>query len=421
MGLDISSAAMRTFKFVKYVLSKFKLIIEIILGKKDVHDIFSRLNNFDKRLLAIMPNVIDPRNEELSTITEEMIEETQKTSRYYNLLTLLNTPVLSRVMSKRIKPVSDLEINIKSDLSAMMFKFDNKSITIDEPRLMWPCSCRVPDKYKTEVSCPIHFSNATLGKVISKKFGSGIVAIHYDDLEIYWFSTSTYWPPSIDAFHFVQILKQFYGSSKTVKNVLDIGAGSGFLGTYLAHINPNVKKVHFSDVFFTPVFASIYNFYRNKSKAKPKTIISNGFSQIKRGSHHDERKYDLIICNPPYLPLLGISGIAGINSVSGTYLLKEMITKFPKYAHQLLISASDIAKPEINEAIEIAQKKYPSQFRYDVIGEFLVPFRVNTAFHTSGYMEKLFSERSDNLITDPHTNSPFKVWHKIKYYMFTYS
>jgi len=159
------------------------------------------------------------------------------------------------------------------------------------------------------------------------------------------------------------------------------------------------------------------NFHRNSRgrNIKYASIASDTFDTFNKMRKDD--KYDLIICNPPYMPLLDTPELAGINAVSGTYLLDRVIRDSGKFSDQLVFASSDISKTELNKSLEKAKELYPL-IRVSEINKIDAPFRVAHAFQISGYMSKLLKNRKKYFLI--RKNSPFKLWHNITYYHITY-
>jgi len=378
----------------------------------ELEEILNRLDDADKRLLMQMPTVQEPTDVEYDRIAKNYIEEIY--GKRKNFIRFMNWVFFKKYFLKRIKVNQGLNVDVSPDLKNVEFTYNNEHrIVTTNQKLLWPCNCGVPPEYKnTEIQCPIHSHKS--GDAITNAFRFGIVKINFMNTEVYYKDTDAIWPPAIDSLFFALLLEKYFGNMKNLRRILDMGAGTGFLGIFLGEINENVKEITFIDVFLEPFFLSTFNCYRNLKgyKIKYRSIPSNGFDLL-----DEDGKYDLVLCNPPYLPLLGIREIAGINAVSGTYLLDRVLNDSGKYSNQLVIGASDIVKPEINEYFQKARKTY-KKIEINEIGHIEAPFRVSHAFKASGYMDRLFNSRRKYFKIKQ--DAPIKLWHTVRYYHVIY-
>ncbi len=95
-----------------------------------------------------------------------------------------------------------------------------------------------------------------------------------------------FYEPSTDTFFLADNLKQEHGYS-----ALDIGTGSGYLAQALLR---NFKFVVSTDI-------NLYNFKSHNSKLSYCICCENADALL--------YKFDLVVCNPPYLPSDGINDI----------------------------------------------------------------------------------------------------------------
>jgi len=76
---------------------------------------------------------------------------------------------------------------------------------------------------------------------------------------------------------------------------------------------------------------------------------------------HDEvlsTGFDLVICNPPFLPTLGFERLLYSEAAtSGTRLLEKVIIETKKYGSELIIGCSSMSFPELFMRKLIDEKK----------------------------------------------------------------
>jgi hypothetical protein len=301
----------------------------------------------------------------------------------------------------------DFTVTIEKGFKKLELKnHSGKIVRINKPRLMWECSCYGKIR-KNKHNCPIHkgFSKVSAAKNFTKDFRNGLVLIRYDNLKIFWVNKKDLWPPSIDSFNLIENLKAEGYHKKKINSVLDIGAGTGFLGIWLSKNNKSIRKVDFSDWLLLPLFFSKANMIFNSLETKSNYLLGLNTSWFSYS--RIRKKYDIVICNPPYLPELGFDKIGKESTVAGTQLLISIIKHGLEIGKEVIISFSDIVLPEAHAAAHAAGvtlNKFGTSHT--------VPFRVPIALRQKGYMEKLVNERK--LVEKKDTD--FRFWHTINAY-----
>ena len=287
----------------------------------------------------------------------------------------------------------------------------NNIVSISNPRLLWECSCMGNYK-KNKDKCLIHknFSTTKEAKGFTKDFNKGLVQIEFDGIKLFWINENNLWPPSIDSLHLISDLKYLGYDKKKLNSIIDIGSGTGILGIWLGARNKSIKIIHFTDWLLLPLFFSYANVMYNKLKSESKYLLGLNTSFI--STEEKETKYDLLICNPPYLPELGFKKLGKENTVAGTQLLKSILKFGQDVGKILVISFSDIVLPEAKKAAEYAGINLEKCKKG---GPHKVPFRIPFAFKVKGYIEKLLKERAGAITEDQ--KSDFRYWHTINTYI----
>lgn len=393
---------------VAYINNLTNKTIKDFFSTKSLLTISKPIKKIDNRVLSKVRNlkIEDFTPGELLACYNSFINKLWK-RKNFQITSVLNY-INSKEFNLILNPQADFTIKIDQSLSSIELRNHNeKTVQIDNPRLMWECSCN-GDIRKNKRHCPIHknFLNLKEAKAFSGDFGSGVVLIEYDNIKVFWKQEKDLWPPSIDSFNLINDLRTAGYHEKELTSVIDIGAGTGLLGIWLAKNNKNIKELYFTDWLLLPIIFSIVNVLYNELKTISKYYLGLNLSWYL--NKNPGKKYDLIVCNPPYLPELGFKKIGKQSTVAGTQLLKAVIKYGLEIGKEVIISFSDIVLPEAKKSAE------EEKVELEEIGiPHLVPFRVTTALNQKGYMEKLFRERKG---IKKKEDSVFKYWHTVRTY-----
>jgi hypothetical protein len=392
-------------------------ILSLLRNRVELSQVYETIKSVDEKLLIFRPYINNmPFDKALRESASDLL--TTVRGKYYNLLRLMNLKKISGLYLNCIYAKPILTVSVKRDLNQINFIMSGEAkVTLDNPTLLWECHCNVPRKYvRSKLPCRIHAQDTN--NIITNAFRTGLVEIEYNGLKIYWKNLRTLWPPSIDSLYFAHVIDKHI-PSKQLRNVLDLGSGTGFLGIYLFNKKGIMNKLVLSDLFLLPLFSSLYNAYINLNPdlfRMVKITASNGLDYF---IEQNKDKFDLILCAPPYLPHLGVHSILSLDAVSGTYLMEDAIVRAGILSDSLIICYSSLAEPEFKKAIDKARSEMYSRLDVTDLYEVEVPFRVLHALSNEEYMAKILSERKKFLKKGPH-DSPFRYWHKIKYCLINY-
>ncbi len=281
---------------------------------------------------------------------------------------------------------------------------DVKPLTILQPELLWDCACR---EGLPETMCPIH--GHPLGHHVQEAFFKGNVSIRYRGVDIRWQDHAALWPPSVDSFQMVAAILQDSLPFSNVRSVLDIGSGTGFLGVVLAANNSSVERLDLSDWLLLPLLYGAVNWHLNMPDRQVRFHYHLGISDDWLGERKKRHFYDLVVCNPPYLPQVhAFPALACQSAVAGTKLLEWIIENGPALGRRTYVQCSCIARPEAERAAARAG------VRLKLVGkERLIPFRVRHALQVPEYME-LLKDPSRGL--SHRSDTRHKYWHSIATY-----
>lgn len=304
-------------------------------------------------------------------------------------------------------PPPDLDIYTGENFSTLTFSIKNREpLRINRPNLLWDCHCETYGTKFEPRDCSIH-SNEELSAEIESRWEVGLIRIHYGDCFFYWSNDGELWPPSVDTFFMYQNMVNDSILTRKMSNILDVGAGTGFLGIMTAIHNPHVKRLDILDWLLWPFLFSLVNWTVNKRELTHKKITARiGLFTF---CHNPlETPYDTIICNPPYLPLLqGFKQYGMTSAVVGTDLMSHMIENCPSLGKETYLQISDLALPEARLAAKISKTNLKK------IGlSKNVPFRIFRLRDKIEYVIKLNKERK--LTIDYKNRHPY--WHTIRTY-----
>jgi transcriptional regulator with XRE-family HTH domain/16S rRNA G966 N2-methylase RsmD len=278
-----------------------------------------------------------------------------------------------------------LEVVVGNNFDRIDFFHDGSLLLpMAEPKLLWDCCCQSgPDP---SPSCRIH--SHPMGNKVKELFNTGLVEIKWRGMTFLWRQCDVLWPPSVDSFFLMECLQNSGATQAEVQSVLDIGSGTGFLGIALAKLNPNIKRVVLSDWLLTPALFGQLN-SRINDLHKRGVAVNSQVAIYTQPSKPNEGPFDLVVCNPPYLPCLAGFEQAGIEStVFGTDLLEHVIQMAKMLGKQVYIQYSHLAHIEAERAARSAGATLK------VIGTKPdVPFRVSHAIARPKYIERLVHER----------------------------
>ena len=199
------------------------------------------------------------------------------------------------------------------------------------------------------------------------------------------------WGPSIDTLLFCRALRQMDLSN--VRTVAEIGCGSGYISAYMLHKAPALETITLVD--FNPNAVSWAGEWITDSRAR--FHAGNGIGFLK------DKQFDMVICNPPYIPR---PSSIDDNPYEGVSLLAWLIEHAKEYltpggTHVTNISSlcRDIAERAIAR----------SDVDATTVDTLEVPLKVYNVLNNPAWMDYLRVEKG--LHATPHDGYDF--WHNI--------
>lgn len=368
----------------------FLNLVEKLVGSDKVNfeRIFNICQEIDSHLIRFVRAVT-------LTLTPLETQQQYKVSLHTKLDDLTSDAggFVTKILESPMSPDSEflvpqLRVLVDKSLDTITFKTEMGSIRVDDPELMWDCNTQSTSSDEHTSTCPIH-SQASAEEV-SQHFSKSLVAIHYDGIEVLWQDLDDFWPPSVDSFHLVEKLELSGIKEKRMKTVLDVGSGTGFLGLWIAKQNATVRRVFLSEWLLVPLLYSTINAELNhdrewNSSVVPLLGLNTDWPNKSKIWRH--QPVDLLVCNPPYLPIVHPqSDLYLKKAVIGTDLLEHIIMNGLNISKEVIVNFSDLALPEAQAACN------RSGVSLEEIGQGnQVPFRVRDVLNDEDHLSFLIT------------------------------
>lgn len=215
--------------------------------------------------------------------------------------------------------------------------------------------------------------------------------------------------PTIDTLIIASILSEME-SSFLPESLLEIGCGSGHIFSVAINKIISIKYADAIDINPFSIICANENSQRLLSTStSSNTDIDLTFTIGKFDPNRIGRKYDLIVCNPPYITLPdNVSEQFGENyyeAVSGTQLIKEILASLPKLlsAHGrclLMVSSTTIGFEEmVPEGLHLS-------LATTKIG-LSVPFDIEAVFQDERWLNYLLEKNAISKVTKEGTEKYF--------------
>jgi len=196
--------------------------------------------------------------------------------------------------------------------------------------------------------------------------------VEYDGVSTFWDSSHLgVWCPSIDTILFAQALKKILKKQKNFKTGVEIGCGSGFLSKYILAKNKKIKSFLINDI-------SPYAIKSAKDNIEDKRAsfhVGDGIKKIKN------KKFDLVICNPPYVPR---PKSIDENPYEGIKLLKHLVHQGQQYLNKGGILVTNVSSLCWNFIFD----KKPTM-KVKLLEKMKVPLKVNNILNNKKWVNYL--------------------------------
>ncbi len=229
--------------------------------------------------------------------------------------------------------------------------------------------------------------------------------IEYDHVSTYWDDTHKgVWCPSIDTLLFAKVLKKFLKENKNLKTGVEIGCGSGFLTKYVLEKSKEINNFLAIDINPYAIKSVEDNIGDERLQVHCGDALKkiNGASPgVPQNTEFRGKKFDLIICNPPYVPR---PGSIDDNPYEGVSLMRHLIQKGQKYLNDggvLILNVSSLAE-------DLVFDKEPLM-KSVVLDKMKVPLKVNNIMNNKDWLKYLESKGLEKNMHDGYL-----YWQELK-------
>jgi tRNA1(Val) A37 N6-methylase TrmN6 len=223
-------------------------------------------------------------------------------------------------------------------------------------------------------------------------YGSPIRITEYDNTSLE-FEQKRYpgvWGPSIDTLLFCRALDK--ADFKTQKKAIEIGSGSGFVSKYILEHTPSLESLTLIDLNKYALECA----QENIKDRRAKFFTGDGIEFIQG------KKYDAIICNPPYIPR---PKSIDDNPYEGVGLLGYLISHAPQ-----LLTNNGVLITNISSLCKGITKKMINESNVEVktLDSMEVPLKVYNVLNNKEWMDYLL-ERG----LQKNRHDGYDYWHTI--------
>ena len=215
----------------------------------------------------------------------------------------------------------------------------------------------------------------TLRDTLFALYGNKPRIVEYDGVSVLWDDSHVnVWCPSIDTVLFAKALKNILKKKNNFRSALEIGCGSGFLSKYILAKSKELNTITIND--FNPY--AIKCAKDNIKDKRARFFIGDGMDILKN------KKFDLIICNPPYIPR---PKSIDENPYEGVGLLDHLLHHGQKYLNDggvLILNFSNLCE-------EIVFKERP-EMKMKILEKMKVPLKINNVLNNKKWLKYLIKK-----------------------------
>lgn len=220
--------------------------------------------------------------------------------------------------------------------------------------------------------------------------------VEYDGVSTFWDDSHvSVWCPSIDTILYAKALGKLAAPGEKLKSAVEIGCGSGFLSKYVLAKFSGIESILVNDINQYAVKCAMDNIKDERASF----YVGDGLAKIKR------QKFDLLICNAPYVPR---PASIDDNPYEGIGLLNHLLHKGQDYLNPgglLVANVSSLSK-------KIVLKDEP-KMSMTVMEKMTVPLKVNNIINNIAWLNYLIK---NGLERDYHDG--YEYWQEVSILVF---
>ncbi|MFH1174405.1 MAG: methyltransferase [archaeon] len=195
--------------------------------------------------------------------------------------------------------------------------------------------------------------------------------ISYDGVSTFWDHTHlNVWCPSIDTLLFAKALRNVFRKRKQFRTGAELGCGSGFLSKYVL-AKSKVQSFLVNDLNPYAIKCAMDNIKDSRASF----YAGDGFPKIKHA------KFDLLICNPPYVPR---PSSIDDNPYEGVKLLNHLVHHGQDYLNENGVMVINIS----SLCWDVVMKKKPVM-KMTLLEKMTVPLKVNNILNNKRWLKYL--------------------------------
>lgn len=234
--------------------------------------------------------------------------------------------------------------------------------------------------------------NPTLRDTLFSILASCPRTVEYDGVSVTWDdSYKGVWSPSIDTLLLAKALNKVLINNPGIKSALEIGCGSGFLSKCVITKSKKLESIVINDI--NPF--AIKSARDNINDPRAIYRVGDGLKEL------SDKTFDLIVCNPPYVPR---PDSIENNPYEGVSLLHYLIHEGQKHLNQgglIVVGASSLSDHLVFD--------HKPTMSLETLEEMEVPLKINNILNNDEWMTYLLAH---GLKKDFHNG--YEFWHRIE-------
>jgi SAM-dependent methyltransferase len=236
--------------------------------------------------------------------------------------------------------------------------------------------------------------NPTVRDTLFSLFQTKPRIVEYDNVSTFWDNTHVgVWCPSIDTVLFAKALRGFLKKGYDLCSGIEVGCGSGFLTKYVLKKGDDIENFTAVDINQYAIKSVMDNIDDSRLSVHCGDVLE----------YMNDKKYDLVIANPPYVPR---PGSIDDNPYEGVSLMKELIYRRSEYLNEdgfLILNVSSLSWDLV----------FKEEIDFEVLESVKVPLKVNNILNNKewlSYLRKIGLEKS--------LHDGYEYWQEIKVLLF---